>query len=141
MEIKNCKGCGRLFNYLGGPPLCPACVANLEKKFVEVKAYIRENPAATMQQISDDNDVSTKQLKQWGREERLRFTDDSPIGMECEKCGAMIKTGSIKANDLLIEGARDLGTTSGGYKTEVYEALAKNQLNYIENSKRMTQEE
>lgn len=46
-----------------------------------------------------------------------------------------------KANDLLIEGARDLGTTSGGYKTEVYEALAKNQLNYIENSKRMTQEE
>ena len=46
-----------------------------------------------------------------------------------------------KVNDLLIEGARDLGTTSGGYKTEAYEALAKNQLNYIENSKRMTQEE
>lgn len=46
-----------------------------------------------------------------------------------------------KVNDLLIEGARDLGTISGGYKTEAYEALAKNQLNYIENSKRMTQEE
>lgn len=93
MEVKNCKGCGRLFNYLGGPPLCPACVKNLENKFIEVKTYIRENPSATIQQIAEDNEVSTKQLKQWIREERLCFTDDSPIGIECENCGAMIKTG------------------------------------------------
>ena len=26
-------------------------------------------------------------------EERLAFTDDSPVGIECENCGAMIKTG------------------------------------------------
>lgn len=93
MEVRNCKGCGRLFNYLEGPFLCQACRDDLEKKFVEVKEYIRNNPSATMQQISEDNDVSTKQLKQWIREERLSFTDDSPIGIECENCGAMIKTG------------------------------------------------
>ena len=93
MEVRNCKGCGRLFNYLGGPPLCPACVADLEKKFVEVKEYIRNNPQASVNQVSEDNDVSTKQIKQWIREERLAFTDDSPVGIECENCGAMIKTG------------------------------------------------
>ena len=27
------------------------------------------------------------------REERLSFSDDSPVGLECEKCGATIKTG------------------------------------------------
>ena len=25
MEVKNCKECGRLFNYMGGAPLCDGC--------------------------------------------------------------------------------------------------------------------
>ena len=25
MEVKNCKDCGRLFNYMGGAPLCDGC--------------------------------------------------------------------------------------------------------------------
>ena len=25
MDVRNCKGCGRLFNYYGGVPLCKAC--------------------------------------------------------------------------------------------------------------------
>ena len=45
------------------------------------------------------------------------------------------------ANNLLISGAKDVGTTSGGYKAEVYASLGKNQLSYIENSKKMSQEE
>lgn len=45
------------------------------------------------------------------------------------------------ANQLLIDGAKDVGTTSGGYKAEVYSSLGKNQLSYIENSKKMSQEE
>lgn len=93
MEVRNCKGCRRLFNYLSGPQLCPACVKKLEGKFAEVKEYLEENPKATMQQISEDNDVSVKQIKQWVREERLYFSDDSPYGIECEMCGKMIKSG------------------------------------------------
>ena len=27
------------------------------------------------------------------REERLKFSDDSPVGIECMNCGAMIKFG------------------------------------------------
>lgn len=98
MEVTNCRGCGRLFNYLQGPKLCPACVDELEKKFVEVKEYIRANPSATITQISEENEVTTKQIKQWIREERLSFTDDSPIGIECENCGTMIKTGRFCNN-------------------------------------------
>ncbi|MBR1391688.1 MAG: flagellar protein [Lachnospiraceae bacterium] len=98
MDVQNCRGCGRLFNYFGGPPLCQACKDELEKKFVQVKEYLREKPNSPIQQVADDNGVSTKQIKQWVREERLTFSDDSPVGIECELCGATIKTGRFCEN-------------------------------------------
>lgn len=107
MEVKNCKTCGRLFNYLGGPRICPACKEELEKKFQVVKDYIRDNPHSTMNDISKDNDVEVAQIQQWVREERLQFTADSPIKLSCENCGAPIRTGRFcekckreMANDL-----------------------------------------
>lgn len=93
MDVRNCKECGRLINYLGGPRLCAACKEKLEEKFACVKKYIEDNRTAQMQQISEDNDVSIQQIKQWVREERLSFTDDSVVGIECENCGCIIKTG------------------------------------------------
>ncbi len=93
MEVRTCKSCGRLFNYISGPVRCPACMEALEKKFQEVKTYIWEHKDATLSQISEDMDVSVGQLRQWVREERLSFSDDSPVGLECEICGATIKTG------------------------------------------------
>ncbi len=94
MEVRNCRGCGRLYNYIGGGyPLCPACMEALEKKFEQVKEYIRDNPKATMPEIAEKNDVTIPQIERWVREERLIFSDDSPIGIECEGCGATIKSG------------------------------------------------
>lgn len=93
MEVRSCRSCGKLFNYIQGPPICPACKKALEAKFAQVKDYVREYDQATVKQIAEDNDVSIKQIKQWIREERLSFTDNSPVGIECENCGAMIRTG------------------------------------------------
>lgn len=93
MEVRNCKGCGRLFNYLQGPMLCPACIGDLEEKFQHVKEFLRENPKAPMSVVSEENDVSVKQIRQWVREERLSFTEESQITLECENCGAKILTG------------------------------------------------
>lgn len=93
MDVRNCRSCGRLFNYLSGPDICPACKDINEKKFHNVKDYIRENPRASIQEISDENEVTTSQIRQWIREERLQFSDDSMVGIECEKCGNMIRTG------------------------------------------------
>lgn len=95
MDVRNCRGCGRLYNYIGGSyrHLCPDCIRKLEDKFDVVKEYIEENKNATMSQISEDCDVSVRQIEQWVRDERLCFADDSPIGIECENCGKMIKSG------------------------------------------------
>lgn len=96
MEVRNCKNCGRLFNYVGGTSyknLCPACIDLLEDKFQEVKKYVQDNPHCTINQISDEMDVPVRQIERWIRDERLCFADDSPIGIACERCGKMIKTG------------------------------------------------
>lgn len=93
MDVRNCRRCKKLFNYIGGQPICPSCASELEDIFNVVREYLRDNPKATLTEISTDNDVSVQQLKQWVREERLAFTDDSPVAIECEECGAMIKTG------------------------------------------------
>lgn len=93
MDVRSCRNCGKLFNYMQGSKICPACKKKLEEKFVEVKEYIRHNDKAPLSQIAEDTDVSVKQLKQWVKEERLTFSKDSPVGIECENCGALIRTG------------------------------------------------
>ncbi len=93
MEVISCKSCGRLFNYVQGDRICPACTKKMDEKFVEVKKYVRDNPKVDINVLSSEMDVSIRQIKRWIREERLCFTDESPIGLNCENCGAIIKTG------------------------------------------------
>jgi predicted amidophosphoribosyltransferase len=93
MNIVNCKGCGRLFNALSSETMCPECLRKIEDKFQDVKQYLEEHPDASMNEISEDCEVSIKQLKQWVREERLTFSANSVEGIECEQCGKLIKTG------------------------------------------------
>lgn len=93
MEVRNCKECGKMFNYMEGTQVCPACAKKLEEKYAVVKEYVYNNPGASINQVAEENEVSVKQIKRWIREERLCFSESSDIGIECEKCGAMIKTG------------------------------------------------
>ena len=87
MNVRNCRGCGRLFNYISGPSLCPACREKLEEKFQQVKEYIRENPGVGIREVSEACEVETSQINQWLREERLELTEDSPLMLSCESCG------------------------------------------------------
>lgn len=98
MEVRNCKACGRLFNYIGGRPICQACAKALEDKFQEVKNYLREHTNVGIQEVAEANDVDPRQIKQWIREERLTFAEDSPISIECESCGAPIRSGKYCSN-------------------------------------------
>lgn len=94
MEVRNCKGCGKLFNYIGTlTPMCPQCMKSLDEKYEAAKKYIYDNPNASINEVSTEVDVSIQQIQRWIRQERLSFSDISPIGIDCEKCGAMIKTG------------------------------------------------
>lgn len=93
MNVKNCRRCKRLFNYVAGPIICTVCREEMEEKFQEVKKYVSENVRTGIHEVAEACDVSVNQIQQWVREERLVFSDDSPIGIACERCGKMIKSG------------------------------------------------
>lgn len=93
MAIKNCKRCGKMFNYISGDPVCPDCKEAREAKFQEVKKYVQDNKSASIPEIVRECDVDQKLINQWIREERLYFADDSPVKINCEKCGCQISTG------------------------------------------------
>jgi len=99
MEVRTCRGCGKLYNYLGpNTPACPACMMAMEEKYQKCRDYIKDNPHANIQEVADANEVSVKMIKQWVREERLTFSEGSGVGLSCEGCGVMILTGRYCAS-------------------------------------------
>ncbi len=92
MDVRNCKKCGNLFDYTGNP-VCPACEKQMEEKFLEVRQYIYDHPGASMPTVAEDMDIPIQQIKKWIRQERLCFTKDSGVSIDCEKCGRPILTG------------------------------------------------
>ncbi|MBR1855245.1 MAG: flagellar protein [Lachnospiraceae bacterium] len=93
MDVRTCRSCRKIFNYVSGPMLCPACRQALEEKFQEVKKYIEDHGTATLPQIAEDCDVDVQQIRQWLREERLELASNSSFVLECESCGGPIRSG------------------------------------------------
>lgn len=107
MDVRNCRKCGKLFNYAMGPIICPQCHEKLEEKFQEVKQYVFEHKGCSVQEVAEACDVTPKQINQWLREERLQFSEESAVMLNCESCGALIRCGRFcdrcknhMANDL-----------------------------------------
>ncbi len=115
MDVRNCRKCGRLFNYAMGPIICQQCKEGLEEKFQEVKKYVYEHPGCGISEVSEECEVEAKQIKQWLREERLQFSEDSTVMLNCETCGAPIRSGRFceKCKNSMVQ---TLGNT---YKKEM----------------------
>lgn len=118
MEVRNCRKCRKLFNYIGGQPICPACKEELENKFQEVKKYIQDHRNASVSEVAEQCEVEESQIRQWVREERLMFAEGSVSGIGCEVCGTPIVSGRFcdkcKAsmiNDLNSVGRRPVAPT------------------------------
>lgn len=109
MEVITCKSCGKIFNYISGSRICPQCVKKMDEKFAEVKKYVYDHPKVGINELAEEMDVSIRQIKRWVKEERLCFSEDSPVGIECENCGTLIKTGRFckACKDKLSSGLKD----------------------------------
>lgn len=96
MDIRNCKICGSMFQYVGNP-VCPNCYRELENKLQEVKKYIDEHERVTVMQVSEELDIPVKQIRRWIQEERLMFAPGVDTGLVCSKCGLPIESGNMCA--------------------------------------------
>ena len=94
-DLRNCRRCGKMYNYIGGPPICIDCKNADEEIFKKVKEYLYDRPGATLSQVATDLDVSVEKIKMFLKDGRLEITDASNIVLECERCGKSIKTGRL----------------------------------------------
>ena len=114
MDVRVCRGCKKMFQYIAGPTLCPNCKQKEEEMFQAVKDYLMDNPGANMYQVSQATKVSAQLIEKFLREGRLQVSPDSPIALSCEKCGRKISTGRLcseckkQINDTLADMKRGL---------------------------------
>lgn len=95
-DIRNCRRCGKVYTYLGGPPLCQACKQLDEEDFKRVKDYLYKNPGASISHISNTLEISVEKIKRFLKEGRLEITDnEGNLFLECERCGKAIKSGRL----------------------------------------------
>lgn len=98
MDVRTCRRCRKLFNYVAGQPICPVCREELENLFQNVKKYLADNRNASINDVAEACEVDAQQIRQWVREERLQFSSDSAVGINCESCGTMIRSGRFCDN-------------------------------------------
>jgi len=93
-DVRNCRKCGKIFNYIGGAPICPQCKEKEEDDFKKVKEYLYQNPGASITQVSTELEISIELIKRFLRDGRLEITsDDGNLILECENCGKSIRSG------------------------------------------------
>lgn len=93
-DVRNCRRCGRLFNYIGGRPICHDCKKQDEKEFKRVKEYLYDHPKASIIDVSNALEISVQKIKSYLREGRLEIVGgEGNLVLECEKCGKSINTG------------------------------------------------
>ena len=93
-ELKNCRRCNKIFLYMAGLPICPACAEEDEKIFELVCEFIRKNPGAPLSEVSKELEISYDKLLKYVKEGRLQIrSGNGGFYRFCEKCGEMITEG------------------------------------------------
>lgn len=93
MEIKVCRSCKKMFQYIAGPEICLKCKQDEEETFQKVKEYLKTHPGANMYEVNQETDVSVTLIEKFLRQGRLEVASNSPIALTCERCGKRITTG------------------------------------------------
>ncbi|PKM82412.1 MAG: hypothetical protein CVU89_05255 [Firmicutes bacterium HGW-Firmicutes-14] len=95
-NLSNCPECGKVFVRMS-KNLCPDCIDQEEKEFEEVRAYLKDNPGASVEEISGVTGADEKKILRWMREGRLEVSFTEGGSLTCKSCGASIISGNYCA--------------------------------------------
>ena len=60
-DLRNCRECGRLFVF-AGRSVCVECVAKEEEQYKLVRRYVRDNPGASVFEVSRQTGVIEEKI-------------------------------------------------------------------------------
>lgn len=97
MNIDNCPRCGKVFAK-GFSEVCPACTKEIDKQYELCADYLRQNKGASITQLSEETEVSIRQITRFIREGRISLVDAPNLSYPCESCGTLIQTNNLCEN-------------------------------------------
>jgi hypothetical protein len=74
MDTKFCRRCGKPFES-DKTDICPICFDVENTEFQSIKDFLKENPLATIFQVSSALSIPVSHIKEFLREERLEIVD------------------------------------------------------------------
>lgn len=94
MDLRNCRRCGKLFNFKGHN-VCLGCLVKDEEDYLKVREYIETHSKPTVMEISQETGVDSSTINRFLREGRLAAEGIAINNgfLKCELCGASIKQG------------------------------------------------
>ena len=94
MTIRNCKRCGKIFQYDGVHKICKNCRVQEEQDFEKVKEFLKENPNSSINVVSEETGVEKKTIIEFIKNDRLIAEDlEIDVTIRCQRCGKEIKHG------------------------------------------------
>ncbi len=137
MEVKVCKSCKAMFQYITGPEICPKCKSVEEEIFQKVKDYLREHPGESMNIVSEETGVAVSLIEKFLRQGRLEITPSSQITLTCEMCGRKILTGRFctECKGQLQQGLSQAKQDMMGIKAEALKKEQQAKMRFLKSNK------
>ncbi|PHV69838.1 hypothetical protein CS063_13445 [Sporanaerobium hydrogeniformans] len=141
MEVRVCRRCKKMYQHISGPSVCPQCKKKEEEMFQKVKEYLRENPGASMQEVSIETDTPVGLIESFLRQGRLQIAPGSPITLSCESCGIKILSGrycdrcSSAVNESINDMAKELNATKQLILEKDREKGEKDKMRFLQSDK------
>ncbi|NLY74105.1 MAG: MerR family transcriptional regulator [Firmicutes bacterium] len=100
MDVRNCKRCGKIYNYTGSA-VCNNCLRQEQEDFEKVREYLFQHPNSSAAEVSEAVGVELKVISRFLKEGRLeadyiKMSGDD--GLACEKCGNPVTSGRFCEN-------------------------------------------
>jgi len=109
-EVRNCQRCGKPFLYVG-VPVCRECLSKEEEEYATVKAYLKENPGATVPEVNKATGVPVEVIVDFVKRGLLVMAGTADVQARCRICGRPISSGQICSE--CLEALSSLGQHKG----------------------------
>ena len=94
MRLITCKNCGKLF-YSEGDQRCSSCVTTKFEEIKKLSKFFTYNQSASIEDAAKELNIDERNIISYLREEKLELPLLSEDGIECKRCGKLIKTGKF----------------------------------------------